>query len=180
MKIPFALCTALSMIILSVPQAQAANSMVIQQVNVTYQDPSTSSRGDTITIVGNNLFDNLGYPPVATLGNSTTPLDLVPESMPTETNIKFFCPSGKCYPGSYALALTSVIGNNAFFDVTVGSVGPAGPTGPQGAQGKIGPNGAPGPQGATGPRGLTGPMGPQGPQGPFGVGPQGPQGPQGP
>lgn len=65
----------------------------------------------------------------------------------------------------------------AFYDLTIGAVGPQGPAGPPGANGVPGPQG---PQGERGPQGVAGPVGPQGPAGADGApGPQGPRGPIG-
>lgn len=65
-------------------------------------------------------------------------------------------------PGTYQLHVSNGNGTskNAYFDVTLGAVGPQGP------QGDVGPTGPQGLQGDPGPTGATGAIGPTGPAGP--------------
>lgn len=149
---------------------------------------------NTLVIRGKNF----GTSPTVVLG--TVPLSIV-SSASDRVTASMPAASGPSAMSAGNYLLTMLFRNTlpAFFNVTLGAVGPqgipgpagsAGPPGPTGAIGPQGPAGPPGPMGLAGLPGVPGPPGPIGPPGPMGpagangatgaTGAQGPSGPPGP
>jgi hypothetical protein len=158
-------------------------SSLLAQASIQSVIPNITTTPQQITITGVHLSGGVlekGTPMVALGGQALTVTSISPTAIVAEL------PTG-IVSGSYLLVLQYGNLPVAFFNLTLGAVGPQGEQGPQGPAGPMGVPGLPGlpgPAGAAGPigpMGIAGPAGPTGPIGPMGIaGPAGPTGPIGP